>query len=99
MIQPDLATMIAYFEEGIPFNRHLGMKVVQLAADKCVIRIPFAPHLIGDVLRPAIHGGVISSLADTAGGLAVFVRMGTIEARVSTVDLRVDYYAPGGMAE
>ncbi len=94
-----LAALITFFEEGIPFNRHLGLKVDRLGTDTVVLRAPFAPHLVGDPFRPAIHGGVISTLADTAGGLAVFAQVADLDARVSTVDLRIDYYAPGAMLD
>ncbi len=87
--------LIAFFERSIPFNAHLGMKVDHLEAGHCVLRIPFAEHLVGDSRRPALHGGVVSTLADTAGGLAVFSKFPWGEARVSTVDLRVDYLRPG----
>lgn len=95
----DEAALIHFFEEGIAFNRHLGMKVDHLSVERCRLRLPFRDELVGDPFRPAIHGGVLSTLADTAGGLAVFARVGMLTARVSTVDLRVDYYAPAGKAE
>ncbi len=94
-----IAALIEFFEGGIPFNKHLGMKVVTLTATACRVYVPFSDFLIGDPFRPAIHGGVLSTLADTAGGLAVFVRVGSIAARVSTVDLRIDYYAPGPLSD
>ncbi len=96
---PSLATLIQFFEEGIPFNKHLGMKVIELTAEHCRVRIPFQDFLVGDPFRPALHGGVSATLADTAGGLAVFARVGSIGARVSTVDLRMDYYAPAPLAD
>lgn len=91
--------LIRFFEEGIPFNRYLGLKVVDISAGHCTLRVPYQPALVGDASRPAIHGGVISSLADTAGGLAVFSMAGSVEARVSTVDLRVDYYSPAPLED
>ncbi len=95
----DEAALIRFFEEGIAFNRHLGMKVMELGEARCRIFIPFKPEFIGDPFRPALHGGVLSTLADTAGGLAVFARVGMGTARVSTVDLRVDYYTPAGLLD
>ena len=56
--------------------------------------IPGRPELTGDPFRPALHGGVLSSLADTVGGLAVFTLVGRTRV-ASTVDLRVDYLRPG----
>lgn len=91
--------LIRFFEEGIPFNRYLGLKVVDLSLGHCTLRVPYQPALVGDASRPAIHGGVISTLADTAGGLAVFSMAGALDARVSTVDLRVDYYSPAPLED
>jgi uncharacterized protein (TIGR00369 family) len=82
-------------EEQIPFNRVLGLRVEQLHAGACVLRLPWRDELIGDPMRPAVHGGVLSALADTAGGLACFSLLTSPEDRVSTVDLRVDYLRPG----
>jgi uncharacterized protein (TIGR00369 family) len=95
----DHAVLIHFFEELIPFNKHLGMKVVELTERRVVVRVPYTDTLIGDPFRPAIHGGVISALADTAGGLAVFLRIGFETARCATVDLRVDYYLPARQQE
>jgi uncharacterized protein (TIGR00369 family) len=87
-------TLIEFMESGIPFNRHLGMKVDHMAPGEVIIRIPTRPELIGDPFRPALHGGVTSALADTAGGLAVFTKIQS-DQTCSTVDLRVDYLRPG----
>jgi uncharacterized protein (TIGR00369 family) len=70
------------------------MKIEELGAGRCVLRVPFRPELVGDPWRPALHGGVISAVIDTAGGLAVFTTLDQIGG-VSTVDLRVDYLRPG----
>jgi uncharacterized protein (TIGR00369 family) len=90
----DLRPFVEFFESRIPFNAHLGMKVDLVEAGRCALRIPFHDWMVGDPFRPALHGGVISTLADAAGGLAVF---STLEqtSGVSTVDLRIDYLRPG----
>jgi uncharacterized protein (TIGR00369 family) len=88
--------LVDWFERGIPFNRHLGLRVDALERGRCVLRIPWQDCLIGDPGRPAVHGGVTSMLADTAGGAACFAMLDDEADRVSTVDLRVDYLRPGG---
>jgi uncharacterized protein (TIGR00369 family) len=98
-IDPRLEPLVRFMEERIPFNTHLGMRVDVLRHGECVLRIPFADFLIGDPLRPAIHGGVISTLADTAGGAACFSMLESPNDRVSTVDMRVDYLRPGPPSE
>ena len=88
--------LVAFFEEKIPFNKLLGMKVVSIAQGCCEMSIPIRPELVGDPSRPALHGGVISALADTVGGLAMLSKyLDAGVPRVSTIDLRIDYLQPG----
>jgi uncharacterized protein (TIGR00369 family) len=82
-------------EQNIPFNRVLGIRVAKVDRGQVRMEIPFREELIGDASRPAIHGGVISSLADTAGGAAVWSALDDMKSRVSTIDLRIDYLRPG----
>jgi len=83
-----------FMEKRIPFNEFLGMTVDHLGTGEVTMRIPCRSELTGDPFRPALHGGVISALADTSGGLAVFTRLHA-DQTTSTVDLRVDYLRPG----
>jgi uncharacterized protein (TIGR00369 family) len=79
--------------EHIPFNRVLGVSVHDAAEGRVVLAVPFKPELVGDPDRPALHGGVLSAVADAAGGAAVWTMIGEND-RVSTIDLRVDYLRP-----
>lgn len=81
-------------EEMIPFNRYLGVRVARAEKGLCRLEVPFREELIGDPLRPALHGGVLSALADAAGGGAVWTGIEDDRARVSTIDLRIDYLRP-----
>jgi uncharacterized protein (TIGR00369 family) len=81
-------------EERIPFNQLLGMRVAELREGYARLEIPFRPELIGDPLRPALHGGVLSALIDACGGAAAFTLI-TPPETVSTIDLRIDYLRPG----
>ncbi|MBL8611031.1 MAG: thioesterase family protein [Myxococcales bacterium] len=85
-------------EEHIPFNKFLGVKVAGLGEGFVRLEIPFRDELVGDPMRPALHGGVISTLADTAGGMAIWAGLSDPRARVSTIDLRIDYLRPGRLA-
>jgi uncharacterized protein (TIGR00369 family) len=86
--------LMQFFEGVIPFNRFLGMRIGRLDEGFVRLELPFREEFIGDPFRRALHGGVISTLIDTAGGFAVWTKV-TLEDRVSTIDLRVDYLAPG----
>lgn len=77
----------------IPFNKLLGLQIVELREGRAVFAIDYRPELVGDPIRPALHGGVISALIDTCGGAAVWTALGEND-RISTIDLRVDYLRP-----
>jgi uncharacterized protein (TIGR00369 family) len=81
--------------EMIPFNKFLGITVEDAKEGYVQLRLPYRAELIGDASRPALHGGCISTLIDTAGGFAVWTQLAGVDDRVSTIDLRVDYLAPG----
>jgi uncharacterized protein (TIGR00369 family) len=90
---PDVLRQLA--EEWIPFNKWIGLRAVGIAKGDVVLEIPYRDELIGDPIKKALHGGVISMLADTTGGLAVWSALEDPRSRVSTIDLRVDYLTPG----
>lgn len=94
---PDVLRKV--MEEVIPFNRFLGIRVVDLRPGYARLEVPFRDELVGDPLRPALHGGVLSALADVAGGAAVWSGLEDDRARVSTIDLRVDYLRPARLED
>lgn len=83
-----------FMERQIPFNHLLGIECVSLSDGFARLEIAFRPELIGDPIKGALHGGVLSALIDTCGGAAVFTTI-PFGDRVSTIDLRVDYLRPG----
>jgi len=89
----DFEVLADLIENGVPFNRMMGIKVSEIAEGRLKLFIPFREELIGDVRRPALHGGVISTLADVCGGFAVWT-LCKLEDRLATIDMRVDYLRP-----
>jgi uncharacterized protein (TIGR00369 family) len=90
----DAETLKQVMESFIPFNVYLGVRVVHIDRKTCRLEVPFRPELVGDPVRPALHGGVLSALADAAGGGAMWLGIEDPRARVSTIDLRIDYLRP-----
>jgi uncharacterized protein (TIGR00369 family) len=88
--------LLAIMEEHVPFNRYLGLRGESIGHGRAVMVLPVRPEFVGDPRRPALHGGVLSALIDTAGGVAAWSALGHGET-VSTVDLRVDYLEPAGL--
>jgi uncharacterized protein (TIGR00369 family) len=87
---------IRVMEEHSPFNKLLGIKGEWAEHGRVKLILPVRPDFVGDPRRPALHGGVLSSLIDTAGGAAAWSALAADES-VSTVDLRVDYLEPAGL--
>jgi uncharacterized protein (TIGR00369 family) len=92
-IAPELVRNVV--EKMIPFNTYLGIECAGIGPGYCRMEVPFRDELIGDPLRKALHGGVISAVVDACGGAAVWTKMEPADA-VSTIDLRVDFLRPGG---
>jgi uncharacterized protein (TIGR00369 family) len=88
--------ILRFMEEQVPFNRILGIQGESAGEGRGVLVLPVRPEFIGDARRPALHGGVVSALIDTAGGVAAFTALGPGES-VSTVTLMVDYLEPAGL--
>jgi uncharacterized protein (TIGR00369 family) len=89
--------VLRMMEEHVPFNRLLGIRGESVEAGRAVLVLPVRADFVGDPRRPALHGGVLSALIDTAGGVAAWSALGGGES-VSTVDLRVDFLEPARLA-
>ena len=83
-------------EEFSPFSKLLGIRGEWLEPGRAVMLLPVRKDFVGDPRRPALHGGVLSSLMDTVGGAAAWSALATGES-VSTVDMRVDFLEPAGL--
>jgi uncharacterized protein (TIGR00369 family) len=94
------------FEEGIVFNKVLGLKITALHPDSAHARIEMRPELVGHFSYNRLHGGVISATLDAMGGLAVMAAIGARHldeapevrlhrfGKLGTIDLRIDYLRP-----
>lgn len=101
-----VAGLTRIFDEMIPFNRVLGLKIVSLRADGVRGRIAMRPELIGHFVTNRLHGGVISAGLDAMAGVAVMAAIGARHmdeaplqrlhrfAKLGTIDLRIDYLRP-----
>ena len=92
----DPKDILRIMDEHVPFNRLLGIRGESAGNGRAVLVVPVSEDHIGDRRRPALHGGVVSSLIDTAGGAAAWSTL-SAEESVSTVDLTVDFLEPAGL--
>jgi uncharacterized protein (TIGR00369 family) len=92
------------FEDHVPFNRVIGLKVESTDPDAPKLRFDMRPELIGNPRRQILHGGVISAVLDVAAGLAIHLAVSKSREEsvsdgsfpsIGTIDLHVDYLRPG----
>lgn len=82
-------------EEIIPFHKVLGLQLVSIGDGSAQILILYRPELVGDPRTDRIHGGVIATAMDAAGGAAAITTLANKRDQLSTIDIRVDYLFPG----
>jgi uncharacterized protein (TIGR00369 family) len=77
----------------IPYARFLGVRG-ELAGDEMTLIMPFSDHLIGNVVLPAIHGGVIGALLEMTAVAQLSIAQGL--ARLpKPIDVTVEYLRSG----
>jgi len=84
-----LAAMLA----AVPYMRFLGM-TADLAGDEMTAILPFAPHLVGNVTIPALHGGVIGAFLEMTAICQLVVRE-PLRRQPRTIDVTIEYLRPG----
>lgn len=76
----------------IPHARAVGLTLVSHGDDGCVVKVPYADHLVGDPDTGVVHGGVLTALLDNSCGMAVRpAGQDSGSLSMATLDLRIDY--------
>lgn len=70
----------------------LGAELVDVRPGYCEIHLPFRPELSQQ--DGYFHGGIIGTIADSAGGYAGYSLM-SADSRVLTVEYKLNLLAPG----
>ncbi len=107
----DFDDLLKLFHEGmeelIPFNKMIGLTLESISLDKVCAKVDMRDDLIGNSMLKTLHGGVIASILDVAGGATAMVAMLKLledksgdeivqrMSKIGTIDLRVDYLSPG----
>ncbi len=81
------------FEQAVPHNRALGLRVIGVEPARSHFVLPYAEHLVGNPETGVLHGGAISAAMDAACGAAVFQALPKPMV-IATLDLRIDYLKP-----
>lgn len=91
MLQEKVELIKYTFEESIPMHKFLGLKIELLEESFVRIQVPFRKELVGDFRNNRWHGGVIATVMDSVGGVIGAMHFTSLQDKISTIDLRVDY--------
>ena len=86
------AERLAAILAAVPYMRFLGM-TAELAGDEMTAVLPFAPHLVGNVMLPALHGGVIGAFLEMTALCQLWVREPQ-RRQPRTIDVTIEYLRP-----
>ena len=90
MSDPFLTTLLPQLASGAAHTHALGFQYEGLEGDRVRLRLPYRDDLVGDPETGVLAGGLVTTLLDHVGGLAVWVGLKTYQP-IATLDLRVDY--------
>jgi len=79
------------FLHEIPFNAHVGLRLVRLHKDGVTIECGMRPELLNG--SGVLHGGVTAMLADVAVGMALARHLGRPRS-ATTVEMKINYLRP-----
>jgi acyl-coenzyme A thioesterase PaaI-like protein len=83
----------ALFDE-VPYTKFLGL-TGRLDGDQLITTMVFGDHLIGNPALPALHGGTLGALLESAAIFELLWRAETI-VLPKTITLTIDYLRSGG---
>ncbi|HEX5380072.1 MAG TPA: PaaI family thioesterase [Phenylobacterium sp.] len=89
----DAARQLEAFLQSVPYVRFLGMRA-ELAGDEMTAILPFSDHLVGNVMLPALHGGVIGAFLEMTALAQLSVAQSTPLVH-KTIDVTIEYLRPG----
>ena len=90
--------MAQRFASVVPHVAAMGIEVVAASLAKTTLKLPWQAKLVGNQDEGFLHGGVITTLIDSASGLAVFLALEKPPS-IATLDLRIDYLRPTNLHE
>jgi uncharacterized protein (TIGR00369 family) len=83
--------------DAIPYNSFLGL-AVRMIDDGPLCVLPADKKLIGNPVLPALHGGVVGALLESAAIFQLIYRHETVHVP-KTIDLSIDYLRSGRPVE
>ncbi|MDG2521233.1 PaaI family thioesterase [Caulobacter segnis] len=77
----------------IPYVKFLGLRA-ELAGDEMTVIMPASPHLIGNPMLPALHGGVLGAMMEVTAIAQLMVAQPLV-SQPKTIDVSIEYLRSG----
>ncbi len=91
--EPSQLEIAERFAAAVPHIAAMGIEVMAASVAGASMRLPWQTKLVGNPDQGFLHGGAITTLIDSASGLAVFLALER-PPPIATLDLRIDYLRP-----
>ena len=85
------------FVDTVPYARFLGLSAGKVG-DELITTMRYADHLVGNPALPALHGGTLGALLESAAIFELLWRAETI-VLPKTITLTIDFLRSGGAAD
>ena len=89
----DTADQLQAVLARIPYARFLNLRA-ELHGDEMTAILPYAPHLIGNMQIPALHGGVLGAFMEMTALLQLSIDERQ-KRQPRTIDVTIEYLRPG----
>ncbi|OUR79911.1 hypothetical protein A9Q83_02910 [Alphaproteobacteria bacterium 46_93_T64] len=86
----DISQIQNIIDVGIPHCADIGVKVEEISEAGVVMSLPYDDRFVGNPVSGVLHGGIITTLIDSASGMCIYVKMQKY-IPIATLDLRIDY--------
>lgn len=87
---PFMTEILPQLAGGAAHTKALGFTLESVEGTTVRLHTPYRADLVGDPETGVLAGGLVTTMLDHIGGLAVWVAIGGFQP-IATLDLRVDY--------
>ena len=81
-------------EEFVPIHKFLGLQLLEIKKDDVKVRVPFRAEVVGDIRSNRWHGGIITTVMDSVGGIVGGTHLSSLKDKMATIGIRVDFLNP-----
>jgi uncharacterized protein (TIGR00369 family) len=81
-------------EEFVSIHKFLRLQLLEIKKDDVKVRVPFRAEVVGDIRSNRWHGGIITTVMDSVGGIVGGAHLSSLKDKMATIGIRVDFLNP-----